>query len=162
MKLIVLLGLAGIFGALFFVGCAHDRMCNNVPQRPTPTPSSTPSEDGSNAPPPTPAPTQIDPADAFNEQKTLSDGGIDGPQVQVFKSSGEKQCAPNTAISIEAMGRVLTRQKIRVLESHSQPDGLMHMAVCGASTGKIHVFTIVKKQSKAAQKLGFKLLTLHE
>jgi hypothetical protein len=134
-------------------GCAYEGNCSNVPQRPTPSP--------------TPAPTlSAGPEDgktdssAEEHQKTLSDE-TRGPQVQVFKPSGEKQCGQSVGLSIEDMGKQLSRKKVYIFESYSQPDGLMHITMCGAPTGKIHVFTILKKDLNKAQKAGFKTLNQH-
>ena len=56
------------------------------------------------------------------------------------------------------MKATLIRKKLTVFEATTQMDNLMHMALCGAPTGKIHVFTIPKNQLKRAVKFGLKLL----
>ena len=81
----------------------------------------------------------------------------DSPHVRIFKSTGEKQCGQSPGISIQDMTKVLTRHHIYVIESHTQPDGLMHMVLCGAPSGKIHVFTISRKDLKRALRLDFKV-----
>ena len=120
---------------LILVGCAHDQ-CNNVPQRPpaseTPGPSPTP----------TPAPNVIIPSDA----------------VQIFKPTGDKQCERGKGQSLDDMQATLAGGNISVYESHTQSDGLMHMALCGSPSGTIHVFSISKKNLKKSFKLGFKVL----
>jgi hypothetical protein len=50
----------------------------------------------------------------------------------------------------------LEKKKIKVVSSKSQEDGLLHSQVCGAPSGKIHVFEIPKIQLKEATQLGFK------
>ena len=140
-------------------GCAHDG-CNNVPQRPTPTPSPTPCE----SPPcatPIPSPSSDSTNRVDDKLKTLMDPA-EGPQVKVYKASGEKQCGQSVGVGIQAMAKTLMNRHVYIIESHSQPDGLMHMAVCGAPTGKIHVFTIIKKDLKRAEKLGFKVFAPHD
>jgi hypothetical protein len=57
------------------------------------------------------------------------------------------------------MQATLTSKRISVFEGHTQPDGKMHMELCGAPAGTIHVFSISKRDLKKAQKLGFKLLS---
>ena len=52
----------------------------------------------------------------------------------------------------------LTQLKIPVYEAKTEKDHLIHLAVCGAPSGKIHVFSIPKKFQVKVLKLGFKPL----
>ncbi len=128
-----------IFSCLIVAACAHDQ-CNNVPQRP-------PASDGvaESTPAPVPAAPVIPP-----------------DSLQVFKPTGEKQCSTGPGgkprgIPLDEMQNTLASKKITVFESHTQSDGKMHMELCGSPSGTVHVFTISKKDLKAAEKLGFKL-----
>jgi hypothetical protein len=142
------------FSLLYLNGCSNQQ-CNNIPQRPVASE------------PPSPTPSDLDSTTTGTagltamDKKSLGEEMGDGPQIQVSKPSGELQCGQSAGISIQDAAKELSKNKITVIESHSQPDGLMHMTVCGASTGKIHVFTIFKKNIKKAQRLGFKVLATH-
>jgi hypothetical protein len=132
------------FLTLAAAGCSHGQ-CNNVPQRPVA------SEDAAASPTPAPAAMAEAPGAGAAAQ-------VPAPKdaVQVFKPTGELQCEPGKGTSLETVQDQLTSKKITVYESHTQPDGLMHMAVCGSPTGTIHVFTISKKSLHAAERAGFK------
>ena len=54
------------------------------------------------------------------------------------------------------MKDVLTKNKVVVMDAHTQNDGMMHAQVCGSPSGEIHVFSISKSQVKKAKALGFK------
>ena len=62
-------------------------------------------------------------------------------------------------IPLEQMRGTLTKKKVLVYQARTQSDGLMHMTLCGAPSGTVHIFTIPKKDLKAATKLGFKIWT---
>ena len=124
--------------------------CNNIPQRewPSPSPSPTPLPDGVYvnpmalvAPSPSPSP---------------SPEKIQEPAIMVFKPTGQRQCQGGGGVSLEDMKGQLLSKKIPVFESHTQADGLMHMALCGTPTGSVHVFSIPLRFKERALRLGFK------
>ena len=83
---------------------------------------------------------------------------FDEPTVAVYKYDGTLQCNQGKEIPLGRMAEELTAKGIKVEVSRKGHDGLAHIAVCGASTGKLNVFVIPGKSLSAAQKLGFKLL----
>jgi hypothetical protein len=83
---------------------------------------------------------------------------FDEPRVQVFKYDGTLQCGLGQEISLDDMAKELKGSGIEVLASRKGADGLAHIAVCGASTGAINVFTIRRDVLPAAQKLGYRVL----
>ncbi len=78
--------------------------------------------------------------------------------ILIYKDSGEKQCGMGKTVPLDEAKAILEKKKILVYESHTQDDGLIHMQLCGSASGKIHVFSILKKNLKKAQTLGFKPL----
>src|ERR1022692_2973773 len=113
--------------ALGFMACAHGQ-CNNVPQRPPASDDAGTPASGAVAAAPTPV--AVIPPDS----------------VQVFKTTGEKQCETGKGtppgVTIDELQTTLTSKKITVFESHTQSDGKMHMELCGSPSGTVHVFTI--------------------
>lgn len=135
-----------LLSALFLAGvaCSHGGNCNNIPQRP---PAAAPQ-----ATEPTPAPAEASKPVQAPVEKRL-------PSIEVYKVTGEQQCESTKGIPLEQMRATLTRKKITVYDGRTQSDGLMHMTLCGAPAGTIHVFSIPKKDLKRATKLGFKVWT---
>jgi hypothetical protein len=83
---------------------------------------------------------------------------FDDPAQEVYMYDGTLQCGAGEEIPLEKMADALEAQGIRVLGKRKGKDGLKHIAVCGASTGAINVFTIKREDLEAARELGFKLL----
>jgi hypothetical protein len=127
--------------AVLAISCSHGGPCNNVPQRPV----------AAATPVPEPAPAEEAPKAAVVEKRL--------PSIQVYKSTGEQQCEASKGIPLDQMRASLTKKKITVYEARTQSDGLMHMTLCGSPAGTIHVFSIPKKNLKAAERLGFKVWT---
>lgn len=75
-------------------------------------------------------------------------------KVFVFKSDGSLQCGKKKSTPVKEMEKDL--KDITVLSSRSENDGLMHVQMCGAATGKINVFEISEKDLLKAETLGFK------
>lgn len=65
-------------------------------------------------------------------------------------------------IPLAAMAKDLEVAGIEVMERRKGTDGLARIAVCGASTGAINVYTIPREALPAAQALGFRLLATRE
>lgn len=137
----------GNFFLLVLLISCSSKPCNNTPQKPIAEPSSAPApyDDEEGATPvalPSPA------------AKTLAPSNINS--VKVYKATGEQQCGMGSHTKIDDMKATLINKKIQVFDATTRPDGRMHMAVCGAPTGMVHVFTIPSKNLKAAERLGFK------
>ncbi len=80
------------------------------------------------------------------------------PKMEVFKYDGSLQCDRGREISREVMAEELRRKGIKVEASRKGHDGLVHISVCGASTGNLNVYTIAGESLPKARALGFKLL----
>ena len=80
------------------------------------------------------------------------------PQVEVFKYDGSLQCRRGREIALDVMVGELQKQGIKVAASRKGHDGLTHISVCGASTGRLNVYTIDGEFLPEARALGFKLL----
>ncbi|MGV8839595.1 MAG: hypothetical protein ACWA6X_04755 [Bauldia sp.] len=78
--------------------------------------------------------------------------------VEVYKYDGTLQCGMGQEIPLETMAAELRAARIEVLSSRKGNDGLMHIAVCGASTGDINIYTIRSVSLPTAIDLGFLLL----
>ena len=87
---------------------------------------------------------------------------FDEGRVQVYMYDGTLQCGLGQAIGVEEMAEKLTGAGIEVLQSGKDTDGLLHIAVCGASTGAINVYTINRDDLAAARRLGFHVLVTRE
>jgi hypothetical protein len=118
-----------LIGVVVCASCASQN-CSNIPARPTQADDS--AKDWR-------VPAAETPATAF-----------------VYVPSGEKQCGFGAETPIKNFLKKLEKKKIKVVSSKSQEDGLLHSQVCGAPSGKIHVFEIPKIQLKEATQLGFK------
>lgn len=74
-------------------------------------------------------------------------------RVYVFKYDGSRQCGQGTVILPKRMARELNG--IKLYSQESKNDGLMHVQVCGAPTGKANVYEIDESQLDKAKKRGF-------
>ncbi len=83
---------------------------------------------------------------------------FDKPTVEVYKYDGTLQCNRGKEIPLSRMAEELSANGIEVKASRKGHDGLARIAVCGASTGNLNVFTIDTKSLPKAQALGFRLL----
>jgi hypothetical protein len=74
--------------------------------------------------------------------------------LKVYRSDGSRQCEGG-AISLDDMSAQLEAAGIEVLCAQQGHDGLMHPAVCGASSGRLNIFTIRAAAAERARELGF-------
>lgn len=81
---------------------------------------------------------------------------FDRPTLEVFKYDGTLQCSQGKEIPLETMAKELTDKGIEVTNSRKGRDGLVHIAVCGASTGSLNVYSISAETLTKAKELGFK------
>ncbi len=87
---------------------------------------------------------------------------FDDGQVEVYMYDGTLQCGQGEEIPLGRQEEILTSMGIEVLKSHKGTDGLLHIAVCGASTGAINIFAIKPDDLAAARELGFSRLITQE
>jgi hypothetical protein len=103
---------------------------------------------------------------AFTAQNADSGGyGVwtfDEPTIQVYKYDGTLQCGLGKEVPLDAMAAELTAAEIEILSSRKGHDGLDHIAVCGASTGSINVYTIPQVELAIAEQIGFDPLVTPE
>ncbi|HHH45011.1 MAG TPA: hypothetical protein ENK49_12810 [Gammaproteobacteria bacterium] len=83
---------------------------------------------------------------------------FDRPLVEVYKYDGSLQCQRGSETSLEDMARELSENGIEVKSSRKGTDGRVHISMCGASTGRLNVYSIATESLPAAQALGFELL----
>lgn len=76
---------------------------------------------------------------------------------EVFKPEGSRQCEPGSGVGAVELRAELEAARIPVLGYRSGNDGRVRPAVCGAQTGRIHVFTIPAAAVSDAQALGYLL-----
>jgi hypothetical protein len=97
-----------------------------------------------------------------------ADGGgygiwvFEQPTADVYKYDGTLQCGLGKESPLDAMADELTGAGVQVLAGGKSKDGLDHVAVCGASTGTINVYTIPRDSLPIAEKIGFEPLVTRE
>ncbi|MCB0365639.1 MAG: hypothetical protein H6624_04400 [Bdellovibrionaceae bacterium] len=74
-------------------------------------------------------------------------------RVFVYKYDGSKQCGAGQPISVKTMAKEL--KGMQVFSQENKPDGLMHIQVCGAATGRANVYEIKAEDLAKAQAKGF-------
>lgn len=75
-------------------------------------------------------------------------------RVFVYKYDGSLQCGAGKPVALEAMAKEL--QGITIFSSAKKLDGLMHIQVCGSTTGMANVYEIPFAAQKKAEAKGFK------
>lgn len=78
-------------------------------------------------------------------------------KIKVYKYDGSLQCGQGKPIAVETMAQEL--KGIQVFSSQKRPDGLMHIQVCGSSTGIANIYEISENDLSKAEKRGFKKWT---
>ncbi len=84
----------------------------------------------------------------------INKNGSKPKTVFVFKSDGSLQCGMGQSIPPKEMAKELG--DIKVYSFSNKHDGMMHIQVCGSSTGQINVFEISESDLKKAMSKGFK------
>ncbi len=79
----------------------------------------------------------------------------DTDTLEVYKYDGTLQCKMGKEITLDQMAAELKAANIRVISKRKDTDGLMHFALCGASTGQVNVFEIPSEQFEMARRFGF-------
>lgn len=75
---------------------------------------------------------------------------------EVYKPEGSRQCEPGSGVGAAELRAELAAARIPVLGYRPGSDERVHPAVCGAQTGRIHVFTIPAAAVADAQALGYR------
>jgi hypothetical protein len=76
-------------------------------------------------------------------------------RIEVFKPEGSRQCEPDSGTALEATQRQLTDAGVEVYAARTTSDGMNQAQVCGAPTGRIHVFSIDAADAPVAADLNF-------
>jgi len=87
---------------------------------------------------------------------------FDRSDIQVYKYDGSLQCDRGKEISLEDMARELQENGIEVKASRKGSDGRVHITMCGASTGRLNVYSIATESLPRARELGFALLVTRQ
>ena len=88
-------------------------------------------------------------------------GGSTDPQREnslFYKYAGSLQCFGG-GLSLSEMTFQLSNSGILVLESYCGDDGLPHVAMCGATDGRIGIFKVYSFQEQTAFSIGLKQLS---
>lgn len=72
----------------------------------------------------------------------------------VAKYDGSLQCMGG-GVAVDEMAKELTSVKIGVLSDKNIQDGMRHMTLCGATTGRLNVYEIAPTDYPSAKLLGF-------
>lgn len=83
---------------------------------------------------------------------------FDRPVMEVYKYDGSLQCKRGKEIPLDVMAKELTDNGIEVTASRKGSDARVHIAMCGASTGRLNVYSIDSTALSRAEELGFRLL----
>jgi hypothetical protein len=86
---------------------------------------------------------------------THAEAGSDN-KILVFKNDGSLQCGVARGMALEAMEKQLVG--IKVSSKMKRADGLMHIQVCGQTSGMMNVYEIPETDLPTAEARGFKKL----
>ena len=79
----------------------------------------------------------------------------DTETLEVYKYDGTLQCKMGKEVTPDQMAAELKAANIRVISKRKDTDGLMHISLCGASTGQVNVFEIPSEKFETARRLRF-------
>lgn len=88
-------------------------------------------------------------ASTFVEPPQESQNG----RVWIVKGDNSKQCGTQ-GTSLDAMAKQL--KGIQVFSKEKKSDGLMHIQMCGADTGRLNAYEIKSSDLKTAKDVGFR------
>jgi hypothetical protein len=86
----------------------------------------------------------------------------DAKTITVYKYDGTLLCEVGKEIPLEVMARQLTDAGISIVSQRKSDDGLMHIQLCGASTGRVNAYEIASSDTQKALDLGFSYLVTPE
>lgn len=75
--------------------------------------------------------------------------------VQVYRSAQVLQCEPASGISLAQAEAELAHAGIAARCGQVAQDGVMRIQMCGADSGRIHLFRVAAHQLAAAKALGY-------
>ena len=78
--------------------------------------------------------------------------------MEVARADGSVQCGGGLKVSLEATVAEVEAVGVNVDSAREAHDGHKRIAMCGASTGNIHVLTIGSGSFETVQALGFEAL----
>ena len=89
-----------------------------------------------------------------DEELNIKASGKKPKTVFVFKSDGSLQCGMGQRVPLKEMAKELG--DIKIYSSSNKHDGMMHIQVCGSSTGQVNIYEIAEANLKQAISRGFK------
>jgi len=75
--------------------------------------------------------------------------------VQIYRSAQALQCEPTSGISLAQAEAELAHAGIAARCGQAAQDGAMRIQMCGADSGRIHLFRVAASQLEAAKALGY-------
>lgn len=99
--------------------------------------------------PPVVTPEQMD------QKADGSDNNQREQRIFVYKYDGSLQCGQGRKVPLKEMAGQL--DGIRIFSMENKADGLMHIQVCGSSTGYANVYEIPASSKPSAVEAGFKV-----
>jgi len=83
---------------------------------------------------------------------------FDAKSVAVYEYDGTLLCENGREITLDQMAKQLTQGGVSVISQRKGSDGLLHIQLCGSTTGKINIFEIPSSDLQRALDLGFSYL----
>lgn len=77
------------------------------------------------------------------------------PPVQIYRSAQMLQCEPTSGVSLAQAEAELAHAGIAARCGQVSQDGAMRIQMCGADSGRIHLFRVAAHQVAAAKALGY-------
>lgn len=74
----------------------------------------------------------------------------------VMIADGSQSCGFKKGATLEESAELLKKADVKVLQSKKGTDGMMHVQMCGAATGKVNGYEISSSDFEKARKAGFK------
>ncbi|MFM7706600.1 MAG: hypothetical protein ACKO9D_01005 [Gammaproteobacteria bacterium] len=78
--------------------------------------------------------------------------------IDLYKGLGRKQCETGGG-TLDTLRAQLTRAGVTPTAAACGTDGMMRVAMCGAGTGDIGIFTVRKSDAARAARIGFRPLS---
>lgn len=75
--------------------------------------------------------------------------------VQIYRSAQMLQCEPGSGVSLAQAEAELAHAGIAARCGQVSQDGAMRIQMCGADSGRIHLFRVAAHQLAAAKALGY-------
>ena len=102
----------------------------------------------------------IDNANSLVRRDTGTVFNLNVPTFVVYKSTGARQCEPDSGTSLAASQALLTNAKITLYKSSCGViTGVAYPAVCGGGTPNVNMHTIATTDVRTAMSLGYRQIS---